>query len=318
MFINLTGLFFGLFLLVKGADILISSAISIGKKLNISEFFLGLIVIGFGTSLCELVVSIDAVIKGSADISVGNVIGSNIANLLLVTFAAGITAELRSIRISIFDILFHMISHIIFLLIFLFSYLNKNYGLIFIFLFVFYLYKSFKNSISDDVGEIKIENDLFSKLSFEKPLLFGVSICFLSILITLFGADITVDSAISISKILNISDSFIGLTIIALGTSLPEIATSITAAKKGKSNMIVGNIIGSNIYNLLLILGFVSLFENFSYNKEILSRDALFLVLTVIFFSLVIVRKKKIGKKLALICFSFYLLYMINLYLTNF
>ena len=318
MFINLTGLFFGLFLLVKGADILISSAISIGKKLNISEFFLGLIVIGFGTSLCELVVSIDAVIKGSADISVGNVIGSNIANLLLVTFAAGITAELRSIKISIFDMLFHMISHIIFLLIFLFSYLNKNYGLIFIFLFVFYLYKSFKNSISDDVGEIKIENDLFSKLSFEKPLLFGVSICFLSILITLFGADITVDSAISISKILNISDSFIGLTIIALGTSLPEIATSITAAKKGKSNMIVGNIIGSNIYNLLLILGFVSLFENFSYNKEILSRDALFLVLTVIFFSLVIVRKKKIGKKLALICFSFYLLYMINLYLTNF
>ncbi len=318
MFINLTGLFFGLLLLVKGADILISSAIAIGKKLNISEFFLGLIVIGFGTSLCELVVSIDAVIKGSADISVGNVIGSNIANLLLVTFAAGITAELRSIKISIFDTLFHIISHIIFLLIFLFSYLNKNYGLIFIFLFIFYLYKSFKNSISDDVGEIKIENDLFSKLSFEKPLLFGVSICFLSILITLFGADITVDSAISISKILNISDSFIGLTIIALGTSLPEIATSITAAKKGKSNMIVGNIIGSNIYNLLLILGFVSLFENFSYNKEILSKDALFLVLTVILFSLVIIRKEKIGKKLALICLSFYLLYMINLYLTNF
>ena len=318
MFINLTGLFFGLLLLVKGADILISSAIAIGKKLNISEFFLGLIVIGFGTSLCELVVSIDAVIKGSADISVGNVIGSNIANLLLVTFAAGITAELRSIKISIFDTLFHMISHIIFLLIFLFSYLNKNYGLIFIFLFVFYLYKSFKNSISDDVGETKIENDFFSKLSFEKPILLGVPICFLSILITLFGADITVDSAISISKILNISDSFIGLTIIALGTSLPEIATSITAAKKGKSNMIVGNIIGSNIYNLLLILGFVSLFENFSYNKEILSRDALFLVLTVILFSLVIIRKVKIGKKLALICLSFYLLYMINLYFTNF
>ena len=318
MFINLTGLFFGLLLLVKGADILISNAISIGKKLNISEFFLGLIVIGFGTSLCELVVSIDAVIKGSADISVGNVIGSNIANLLLVTFAAGITAELRSIKISVFDTLFHMISHIIFLLIFLFSYLNKNYGLIFIFLFVFYLYKSFKNSISDDVGETKIENDFFSKLSFEKPILLGVPICFLSILITLFGADITVDSAISISKILNISDSFIGLTIIALGTSLPEIATSITAAKKGKSNMIVGNIIGSNIYNLLLILGFVSLFENFSYNKEILSRDALFLVLTVILFSLVIIRKVKIGKKLALICLSFYLLYMINLYFTNF
>ena len=239
MLLNVIGLFIGLLLLVKGAEILISSALAIGKKLNISEFFLGLIVIGFGTSLCELVVSIDAVIKGSADISVGNVIGSNIANLLLVTFAAGITAELRSIKISIFDIFFHFSSHLIFLLIFLFSYLNKSYGLFFIFLFIFYLCKSFKNSKSDDIEEIKVENDFFSKNSFKKPIFYGVPICLISILLTLCGADITVDSAISISEKLNISDSFIGLTIIELGTSLPEIATSITAAKKGKTNMII-------------------------------------------------------------------------------
>ncbi len=318
MLLNVIGLFIGLLLLVKGAEILISSALAIGKKLNISEFFLGLIVIGFGTSLCELVVSIDAVIKGSADISVGNVIGSNIANLLLVTFAAGITAELRSIKISIFDIFFHFSSHLIFLLIFLFSYLNKSYGLFFIFLFIFYLCKSFKNSKSDDIEEIKVENDFFSKNSFKKPIFYGLPICLISILLTLCGADITVDSAISISEKLNISDSFIGLTIIALGTSLPEIATSITAAKKGKTNMIIGNIIGSNIYNLLLILGFVSLFENFSYNKELLSKDVVFLVLTVLLFTVLIYKKINVGKKISFLCFSMYFIYMINLYITNF
>ena len=318
MLLSAFGLFFGLSLLVKGADVLITSAVAIGKKLQISEFFLGLIVIGFGTSLCELVVSIDAVIKGSADISVGNVIGSNIANLLLVTFAAGLTAELRLIKISRFDIFFHLSSHIIFLLIFLFSYLNKNYGLIFIFLFIFYLYKSFKNSFSNEVSDIKIENDFFSKNSFKKPFLYGVPICLVSILFTLFGADITVDSAISISQALNISDSFIGLTIIALGTSLPEIVTSITAAKKGRSNMIIGNIIGSNIYNLLLILGFVSLFENFSYNKNILSGDVIFLVVIVTFFSLLILKRVNIGMKISIFCLSFYLIYMIKLYILNF
>jgi len=117
---------------------------------------------------------------------------------------------------------------------------------------------------------------------------------------------------------LNISDSFIGLTIIALGTSLPEIATSITAAKKGKTNMIIGNIIGSNIYNLLLILGFVSLFENFSYNKELLSKDVVFLVLTVLLFTVLIYKKINVGKKISFLCFSMYFIYMINLYITNF
>ena len=144
MLLSLATLIIGLLLLVKGSDILISCAISIGKKINVSEFFIGLIVVGFGTSLCELVVSIDAVIKGSPDISVGNVIGSNIANLLLVLFAAGITSELKGVKVSIFDLTFHFISHFSFLIIFLFYFLDKNFGLFFIFFFLFYLLKSFQ------------------------------------------------------------------------------------------------------------------------------------------------------------------------------
>lgn len=308
----------GLILLVKGAEILISSAIAMGKKLRISEFFIGLIVVGFGTSLCELVVSIDAVLKGSPDISVGNVIGSNIANILLVTFAAGLTSELKSIKVSKFDLSFHLGAHLIFGLIFVFAFLSTKYGLLFIFLFLFYLFRSFKNSDSKEKDEIILENDFFSKISFKNPLLFGLPTSLFAIGITLFGADITVDSAISISMILNVSDSFIGLTIIALGTSLPEIATSVTAAKKGKSNIIIGNIIGSNIYNILLILGFTSLFNSFSYNKKILLDDVYFLSLAAIIFTLFIFKRLRIGRKVSFLCFLIYLMYLGNLYLTNF
>ena len=308
----------GLILLVKGAEILISSAIAMGKKLRISEFFIGLIVVGFGTSLCELVVSIDAVLKGSPDISVGNVIGSNIANILLVTFAAGLTSELKSIKVSKFDLSFHLGAHLIFGLIFVFAFLSTKYGLLFIFLFLFYLFRSFKNSDSKDKDEIILEKDFFSKISFKNPLLFGLPTSLFAIGITLFGADITVDSAISISMILNVSDSFIGLTIIALGTSLPEIATSVTAAKKGKSNIIIGNIIGSNIYNILLILGFTSLFNSFSYNKKILLDDVYFLSLAAIIFTLFIFKRLRIGRKVSFLCFLIYLMYLGNLYLTNF
>ena len=318
MLLSIFTLITGLILLVKGAEILISSAIAIGKKLRVSEFFIGLIVIGFGTSLCELVVSIDAVLKGSPDISVGNVIGSNIANILLVTFAAGLTSELKSIKVSKFDLSFHLSTHLIFVLIFVFAFLSAKYGLLFIFLFTFYLFRSFKNSDAKDKDEIILENDFFSKISFKRPFLYGLPISAFAIGITLFGADITVDSAISISMILNVSDSFIGLTIIALGTSLPEIATSITAAKKGKSNIIVGNIIGSNIYNLLLILGFTSLFNSFSYNKKILLDDVCFLGLIAIIFTLLILKRIRIGRRVSFLCFLIYLMYLGNLYLTNF
>lgn len=318
MLLSICTLVTGLILLVLGAEILISSAIAIGKKLRISEFFIGLIVVGFGTSLCELVVSIDAVFKGSPDISLGNVIGSNIANILLVTFAAGLTSELKSIKVSKFDLSFHLGTHLIFGFIFVFAFLSAKYGLLFIFLFSFYLFRSFKNSDAKGKDEIILENDIFSKISFKNPFLYGLPISIFAIGITLLGADITVDSAISISMILNVSDSFIGLTIIALGTSLPEIATSITAAKKGKSNIIVGNIIGSNIYNLLLILGFTSLFNSFSYNKNILLDDVYFLSLAAIIFTLFILKRIQIDRKVSFLCFSIYLIYLGNLYLTNF
>ena len=137
----------GLLLVVKGADILISSAVAIGKRYGVSDFFIGLIVIGFGTSLPELLVSIDAIIKKSPEISIGNVIGSNISNILLVLGAALLISKIDLRKISRFDIFFHLIVHIFFLLIVGLLIFDYKIGLVFLILFSFYMYKSLNNSL---------------------------------------------------------------------------------------------------------------------------------------------------------------------------
>ena len=136
----------GLILVIKGADVLLSSAISIGKKINVSDFFVGLIVIGFGTSLSELLVSLKAVLENSPDLSIGNIIGSNISNIVLVLGFALFISSLHFKNLKKFDIYFHLFIHIIFFIVFFFFTFSKVFGIAFIVLFLLYLVRSFKNS----------------------------------------------------------------------------------------------------------------------------------------------------------------------------
>ncbi len=311
-------LFLGLLLVVKGAEILLSSAIALGKKFKVSEFFIGLIVIGFGTSLPELLVSLDAVLKDSTNLAIGNVIGSNISNLLLVLSFSLLISKCLTKNLSKFDIFFHFFVHIIFLILFLLFKFSFQDGLFFIFLFFSYLFYSFKKSKTVEIEDNQIENDRFSNLTLKKPLGWGIPLIMSSICLTLFGAELTVDSAIKISIILGISESFLGLTVIAIGTSLPEIVTSMNAAKRGKSEIILGNIIGSNIYNLLLILGLSSLFKSFSYQTETLFVEIIFLTFCTFLFSLIIFFKSSIDKIYSSFFLFFYVLYLIWLYYINF
>ena len=297
----------GLYFVVKGADVLLSSAIALGKKFKVSDFFIGLIIIGFGTSLPELLVSIKAVLENSPNLSFGNVLGS----ILLIS-------HIQFKNLKKFDIFFHLLIHLLFFIIFYYFKFDAVFGLLFIVTFIFYIFKSFKNSSSNEVKSIEIDNDLFSKLSFKKPLRYGIPIILLSIIITLLGAQITVSSAIEISNILNISESFLGLSIIAIGTSLPEIAASIQAVKRRKLDIIIGNIIGSNIYNLLLILGASSLFQNFNYDKNILTYEIIFLLICVLILSFLLAINFKFKKKYSFIFIFLYLLYLYNLFETNF
>lgn len=311
-------LLLGLYFVVKGADVLLSSATSLGKKFNVSDFFIGLIIIGFGTSLSELLVSVKAVLENSPGLSVGNVVGSNISNIILVISFVLIISSFHVKNIRKFDIFFHLLIHLLFLLFFLLDILNLFSGIFFIFLFLFYLFLSFIKSSSKKIEKVEIEDSFPSKMTFQKPIVFGIPIIFLSIIITLFGAQITVLSAIKISSLLNISDSFLGLSVIAIGTSLPEIATSIKAARKKNFNLIVGNILGSNIYNLLLILGISASFENFTYNKNALLFEVYFLSVSVTIISILFYKNFLFKKNHSVIFFMLYFFYLFMLYRTNF
>ena len=140
---------------------------------------------------------------------------------------------------------------------------------------------------------------------YNKPLIIGLPTIIVSIILTFFGAEFTVDSVIDISDYFGISDSFLALTLVALGTSLPEIITSVRAAQKNMSELIIGNIIGSNIYNLLLILGFVSFFKAFSFPKEVLFFEVIFLFICVVGFSLILSFKQKIKQKVFMGFYNF-------------
>lgn len=318
MSLDFIKLIFGLYLAIKGADFLISNSTAIGRKLKISDFFIGLVIVGFGTSISELLVSIEAVLSNSPDLSVGNILGSNIANILLVLSVVGFISLIKITKVSRFDIIFHLVIHLAFFLIFTFYKFDFLFGILFLTSFIFYMIYSFKNSMVS--SEINSEDnfDSLSKLSYKKPVIYGLPIVVISIIVTLFGVNISVESAIIISDNLNIPDSFIGLSVIAIGTSLPELVTSIAAAKRKKSAIIFGNIIGSNIYNLLFILGISSLFKLFNYEKKVLELDVIFLSLIVTLFSFTLLKRYDINLKFSLICLFGYLFYISNLVMRNF
>ena len=311
-------LIFGLYIAIKGADVLISNSTAIGRKLKISDFFIGLVIVGFGTSISELLVSIEAVLSNSPDLSIGNILGSNIANILLVLSVVGFINSIKINKISRFDIIFHLVIHLAFFLIFTFYKFDFLFGILFLTSFIFYMIYSFKNSMVSSEINSEVNFDSLSKFSYKKPVIFGLPIVVISIIITLFGVNISVESAIKISDNLNIPDSFIGLSVIAIGTSLPELVTSIAAAKRKKSAIIFCTIIGSNIYNLLFILGISSLFELFNYQKKILELDVIFLSLIVTLFSFTLLKRYDINLKFSLICLFGYLFYISNLVMRNF
>ena len=311
-------LILGLFLAIKGADILISSSVGLGRKLKVSDFFVGLVIIGFGTSIPELLVSIKAVLSNSANLSVGNILGSNIANVLLVFSTLGFINNIKIKSLASFDIFFHLSMHIIFFLIFNFLIFDKKFGVLFIIFFLIYIIFSLKFSKDKKQINTTDEMDYFSNFTFRKPIFLSLPILVISISLTLFGVDLAVKSAVYISIELQIPDSFIGLSLVAIGTSLPELVTSISAAKRGNNQIIFGNIIGSNIYNLLFILGVSSLFKFFDYNFYILRIDVLILTIIIFIFSICLLKKITINKKISIIFLASYIFYLTTLYYRNF
>lgn len=245
----------GLLLVLFGAEGLVDGASAIAKKWGVSEFVIGMTIVAFGTSAPEMVVSFIASIQGRADMAVGNIIGSNIFN---TAFILGLSALICPILITKqnlkFDIPVNILSCVLLILFgvsgTIFSIggnsLGRIDGVIFLVIFALYIWYS-----------VKYGKPLEEEKKVEKPLntVLAIVLTVTGLLALVLGGQMFVDNAESIAKSVGLSDKFIGITILAFGTSLPELATGIVAAIKGKSQMVLGDIIGSNIFNIFLILG---------------------------------------------------------------
>lgn len=240
----------GLFLLFIGGDWLVSGSVAVARRLKVSPLLIGLTLVGFGTSTPELVTSLLATYKGSAGISVGNVVGSNIANILLVL---GVAALLNPVQVKgksfRRDAVFLVLSTLILIASMAFGTIGRLLGILMVGALIFYIFYSYKT-----------EKEKTSDKEKPAPLFTALIQTIVGILLTLLGAKLLVDNSVELARAWGISEAIIGLTIVAVGTSLPELATSIMSAIKKHNDVAFGNVIGSNIYNSLFILGMTALF----------------------------------------------------------
>ncbi len=302
---DLLYLILGLSILVAGAEIVIRGSVSFGKKLNISLFAIGIVIVAGGTSLPELASSINAVTNNHSDIAIGAVIGSNIANLILVMAATTIIFPISSITKNQIDQALINIGLGIFLILMSFLYFNYIFGIISILLLIFIMYKQVKKG-SLNFDEIKKS---------EHSTLISITLIFIGIIFLIYGSDLFVSSAINIANYFNVSEAVIGLSIIAFGTSLPELVVGVISALKRKVDFALGNILGSNIYNILGVLGISSFFGKFGM-PEILAKQDLFFMLAITFLILgFMFFLKKLGRIYGSLGLLFYVIYMYYIFL---
>ena len=297
---DLLYLIIGLLLLVAGAEIVIRGSVSFGKKLNISLFAIGVVIVAGGTSLPELASSINAVINNHADLAVGAVVGSNIANLILVMAATTVILPIINITKNQINQAWINIGLGIALILMSFLYFNYIFGIVSMILLILIMYLQFKKG-SLDLEEID-KNEYSTLLS--------IILIVLGIIFLIYGSELFVNSAIGIANYYNISEAVIGLSIIAFGTSLPELVVGIMSALKRKVDFALGNILGSNIYNVLGVLGISSFFNKFTMPDVLVSQDLLFMLFITFIVLIFMYLFKKLGRTFGILGLSFYFSYM--------
>lgn len=307
----------GFILLIKGADILVDGSCNIAKRFHIPEIIIGLTIVSIGTSLPELFVSVTSSLNGHADMALGNVIGSNICNLLLIL---GVSATIRPLKFKretrLIEIPMCLILTIIFGVICnTESGISRPEAVVLLILFGMFIAYTIVMGIKgekfdEEDGDEEEETQGKKQLSIIKDIIYII----LGIIGLKVGGDLVVDNATIVAEYFNISEQIISLTIVAIGTSLPELVTSVVAAIKGNSDISIGNILGSNIFNMALIMGIAGLINpmayNIAYNFEILV-----LVMTSIILALfpVIPPRNKMSRRNGLIYLILYIAYTLIL-----
>ena len=312
MTIQIILIIIGFILLIKGADILVEGSSAIAKKMHISEIIIGLTIVSIGTSMPELVVSTTSAIEGYSDMSVGNIIGSNICNLLLIL---GLSAMIKPVKFQqqtkwIENPLSIILTTIFVIMCNINQDINRIEGIILIGLFILFLIYTIVSGIKSQKNEVIMQFDETKKINMLK----NIMLIILGIATLKIGGDLVVYNSEKIARILKISDKIISLTIVAIGTSLPELVTSVTAAIKGDSDIAIGNIVGSNIFNMLLIIGLLAVIKPINYNITYNFQIIILFIGMILMLSFPFIKPKNTMSRInGLTCVVLYIIYLINL-----
>ena len=293
-------LLIGFVLLIKGADLFVDGSSSIAGILKVPSVIIGLTIVAMGTSAPEAAVSINAGLAGNSDISLGNIVGSNIFNLLVVIGACAMIFPAKSNEdILKRDLWWNIGVSVLLLLTIMDGNLSRMEGIILLAIFLFYIGLMIRSALKN-----RVEGDAMNVMPLWKSLLFAA----IGLAAVVFGGEMVVDNASLIAKAWGMSDTLVGLTIVAVGTSLPELVTSITASKKGDSGIALGNAVGSCLFNILFILGMASTLTPINAVPELIIDTAILIAVTVL---ILIVAKtdKKTTRLEGIICVLSYIIY---------
>jgi cation:H+ antiporter len=298
--LNYILLFVGFIMLIKGADVFVDGSSSIAKKFGIPSIVVGLTIVAMGTSAPEFSVSVQSALAGMNDMSIANVVGSNIFNLLVVL---GCSAVINKLKIDNYkDILIMFIIGLLMLLCSVDGTLGVCDGLFLLTIFVFYilslLFKAFKEKQKD------------TKEEKQKPISITICLCAIGLTGIIWGGNLVVNSASVIAQQLGMSENLVGLTVVAIGTSLPELVTSLVATKKGELDIAIGNVVGSNIFNMLLILGAASVINPMTVSFFALT-DLVFVIAAMLTFIILTFKEKTLNKYQGIFLVLMYVVYII-------
>ena len=293
----------GFWMLIKGADWFVEGTSGIARRFGIPQLIIGLTIVAMGTSAPEAAVSITAALKGNAGITIGNVVGSNILNILIILGLASVIVPLAVARSTVrVEIPFMIAITALLLGLGVDGKVSLADGIVLTAAFAVYLGYLFVMAKKNPEQEPEE-----SKLSPLWKSLLGAAV---GLVLIVWGSDVTVDAATKIAQFIGLSDRFIGLTIVALGTSLPELFTSVTAARRGNADIAIGNIVGSNIFNILFVVGLSALIVPIPF-AEAFRFDMLVAIGTGVLLLLCCVRNRKLGRKAGVLMLAAYALYFL-------